>query len=139
MKEVVEFADATDENGERRRSWNIISHRYRMLPDRTYVNRFRKYIQQHGTKRQKIESIDELVLKKFVNAREQSLPIYDLDVRRWALKVAHECQLEDFKASDKWLYNFKCKYNIVSRKITNIITKKRLITGMKYKNLNKFS
>ncbi|CAF3032526.1 unnamed protein product [Rotaria sp. Silwood2] len=126
MKEVVEFADTTDENGKRRRSWNTIYNRYRTLPDRTYVNRFRKYIQQHGTKRQKIENIDELVFKKFLNGREQSLPIHDLDIRRWALKAAHEHQLKDFKASDKWLYNFKCKYNIVSRKITNIITKREI-------------
>ena len=84
MKEVIEFVDATNENGEHRRSWNTIFHRYRMLSDRTYVNRFRKYIQQHRTKHHKIESIDELVFKKFVNAQEQSLPIHDLDVRCWA-------------------------------------------------------
>ena len=61
-----------------------------------------------------------------MNAQEQSSPIHDSDVRRWALKVAHKCQLEDFKASGKWLCNFKCKHNIVSRNITNIIIKKEV-------------
>ncbi|CAF4180350.1 unnamed protein product, partial [Rotaria sordida] len=126
MKEVVDFADAKDQNGKRRRSWKTIYNRYRTLPDQTYVNRFRKYIQQHGTKHQKIQNIDELVFKKFVHAREQSLPIHDLDIRRWALKAAHEHQLEGFKASDKWLYNFKWNYKTLSRKITNIITKKEI-------------
>ena len=40
-------------------------------------------IAQQGTKRQKIQNIDQVVYKNFLNAREQYLPIHDIDIQRW--------------------------------------------------------
>ncbi|CAF5045695.1 unnamed protein product [Rotaria sp. Silwood1] len=40
MKEVVDFADAKDSSGKRRRSWKTVKHRYRSLPDQNYISRF---------------------------------------------------------------------------------------------------
>ncbi|CAF4682855.1 unnamed protein product, partial [Rotaria sp. Silwood2] len=40
MKEVVDFADAKDSSGKRRRSWKTVEHRYRSLPDQNYISRF---------------------------------------------------------------------------------------------------
>ena len=82
MEEVVRFADEKDSSGKRRRSWTSIKHRYRSIPSQNYVCRFRKYLSQQGTKRQKIQDINAIVYNKFVNAREQYLPIHDVDIQR---------------------------------------------------------
>ena len=65
MREVVDFADVKDSSGKRRRSWKTIKHRYQSLPDQNYISRFRKYIAQQGTKRQKTQNIDQVVYKNF--------------------------------------------------------------------------
>jgi hypothetical protein len=123
MQEVVDFADAKEKNGKRRRSWKTVHNRYKTILNQGYINRFRTYVEGHGSKRQKTENVDEIVYKKFVEARELSLPVHDLDIQRWALQAAHETQLESFLASDHWLLNFKVHYGLVSRKITNIVTR----------------
>jgi len=53
MKEVVAYADAKDSSGKRRRSWKSVHEKYKRIPAQTYISRFRKYIEQQGTKRQK--------------------------------------------------------------------------------------
>ncbi|CAF4629857.1 unnamed protein product, partial [Rotaria sp. Silwood2] len=124
MREAVDFADVKDSSGKRRRSWKTIKHRYQSLPDENYISRFRKYIAQQGTKRQKTQNIDQVVYKNFLNAREQYLPIHDIDIQRWALQAAKQMNLDDFQASITWLLEFKKRHGICSRKITNIVTKK---------------
>ncbi|CAF0949298.1 unnamed protein product [Didymodactylos carnosus] len=99
MQEVVDYADEKDKNGKRRRSWKTVHHRYKLVPNQSYVSRFRTYLQQHGTKRQKINDIDEILFKKFLQARKQALPLHDVDLQRWALKAAKEVHLEAFHAS----------------------------------------
>ncbi|CAF3875692.1 unnamed protein product [Rotaria sp. Silwood1] len=126
MKEVVDFADAKDSSGKRRRSWKTVKHRYRSLPDQNYISRFRKYLSQQGTKRQKTQNIDQIVYKKFLNAREQFLPMHDIDIQRWALQAAKEMNLDEFQASHFWLATFKNRHGICSRKITNIVTKREI-------------
>ncbi|CAF4526778.1 unnamed protein product [Rotaria magnacalcarata] len=123
MKEVVAYADAKDSSGKRRRSWKSVHDRYKRIPAQTYVSRFRKYIEQHGTKRQKTQNIDEIVFTKFIDARDNSLMVHDIDIQRWALKIAKEIKLDEFHASDGWLKNFKGRHGIVSRRVTNIVTK----------------
>ena len=100
MEEVVRFADEKDSSGKRRRSWISIKHRYRSIPSQNYISRFRKYLSQQSTKRQKIQDIDAIVYNKFVNAHEQFLPIHDVDIQRWALQAAKETHLNDFQDSE---------------------------------------
>ncbi|CAF4551855.1 unnamed protein product, partial [Didymodactylos carnosus] len=126
MQEVVDYADATDRNGKRRRSWKTVHHKFKALPNQGYISRFRTYLEQHGTKRQKTNDIDEIVYQKFLNAREQALPIHDIDLQRWALKAAKEVHLDDFHASHGWVNNFKGRHHVVSRRITNVVTRHEL-------------
>jgi hypothetical protein len=123
MKAVVDFADEKDDYGKRRHTWKSIHHRFKSLPSQSYVSLFRTYLQKQGTKQQKCRSIDKVIYDKFVNAREQALPIHDLDLQRWALKTAKEVKLNDFHASHGWLINFKRRHGIVSRRITNMVTR----------------
>ena len=103
MKEVISFADAKDSLGKRRRSWKTVKHRFRSIPDQNYISRFRKYLAQQGTKRQKTQNIEDIVYKIFLNAREQYLPIHDIDIQRWALQTARDMNVNDFQASSSWL------------------------------------
>ena len=64
--------------------------------------------------------------KNFLNAREQYLPIHDIDVQRWGLQAAKQMNLDDFQASITWLLEFKKRHGICSRKITNIVTKSEI-------------
>lgn len=98
MKAVVAYADEKNKKGGHR-SWKSIKNRFKALPHQSYIARFRKYLEREGTKQQKFGIIDESVYDKFVNAREQALPIHDLDLQRWALQVAKEINLVDFYAS----------------------------------------
>ena len=123
MEEVLEYAEGKIASRKRHRSWRSIHNRYKSIPDQAYISRFRKYVGQHGTKREKTQNVNEVVVKKIVNAREHFLPIHDLDIQRWALKAAKEMKLENFRASDFWLLNLKHKYNLCSRKITNFVSK----------------
>ena len=84
---------------------------------------FRKYLENRGTKQQKTYSGDKIVYEKFVYAREHALPIHDMDIQRWGLKAAKELDLENFHASHGWLAVFKQRHGIVSRRVTNIITR----------------
>jgi hypothetical protein len=98
MQEVVNFADAKDRNGKKRRTWKTVHHRYKAIPSQSYVSKFRKYLEKHGTKRQKTRTIDEIVYKKFLQSREKALPVHDVDIQRWGLKAAKDLELDDFHA-----------------------------------------
>ena len=58
------------------------------------------------------------VWTKFSESRKRGITLHDIDLRKWALKVAEDSNFTSFKASTHWLYNFKTKYCITSRKIT---------------------
>ena len=58
------------------------------------------------------------VWTKFSESRKRGITLHDIDLRKWALKVARDSNFTSFKASTHWLYNFKTKYCITSRKIT---------------------
>ncbi|CAF4472282.1 unnamed protein product, partial [Rotaria sp. Silwood2] len=123
MKEVVAYADAKDSSGKRRRAWKSVHEKYKRIPAQTYISRFRKYLEQQGTKRQKIQKVDEMVFQMFMEAREKNLMVHDVDIQRWGLKVAKDMTLNEFHASDGWVKNFKGRHGIVSRRVTNIVTK----------------
>ena len=84
------------------------------------ISRFRRYLEKHGTKKQKLDKIDDYVFDMFERARQKALPVHDIDLRWWALKQAMDESLHNFVASKHWLYAFKHKHNVVSRKITKV-------------------
>lgn len=123
MKAVVAFADEKNAAGKPCHTWKSIHNRFKSLPNQSYVSLFRNYLQRQGTKQQKCRAIDKITYDKFINARERALPIHDLDLQRWALKTADEVKLNNFHASHGWLINFKRRHGIVSRRITNMVTR----------------
>jgi hypothetical protein len=121
MKKVVEFYDARDATGRRRHTWKSIKHRFKSMPHQQYISRFRYYIEQHGTKPEKIQIIEDFVYDKFEEARNRVLPVHDRDLKRWALQKAAEDSVLNFQASEHWLRVFKHRHRICSRKITKLV------------------
>ena len=82
--------------------------------------RFRTYIEESGTKKQKIDSVEDFVYDKFERARELLRPVHDIDLKRWAQQQARSTFFHEFVASDKWIWAFKHKYNMCSRQVTKV-------------------
>ncbi|CAF5008309.1 unnamed protein product [Rotaria sp. Silwood1] len=89
-----------------------------------YIERFRKYLESGGTKQQKLDKIDQYTYEKFEKARSRSefLFIHDIHLKKWALQKAREINDNTFKASDSWIFHFKRRHALCSRKVTKLIT-----------------
>jgi hypothetical protein len=61
--------------------------------------------------------------QEFIKVKENNLIIHDSDLKRWAIKKGNEISLQNFTASNMWLWRFKQQYGIVSRKITKFVTR----------------
>lgn len=121
MTKAVNYYDEINpQKGKRKRHWATVKNHFRRIPYQLYLSRFRRYLEKHGTKKQKLDKIDDHVFDMFERAREKPLPVHDIDLRRWALKKAMDESLHNFVASSHWLFAFKHKHNITSRKITKV-------------------
>jgi hypothetical protein len=129
MRRVVDFTYEKNKLGQRRRTWKSVQHRFQTIPNENYISRFKKYLENNGTRRQKLQETDKYVYQKLVEAREQYLPVHDIDLQRWAVKNLREVGFNHFQASEFWIRNFKTRHNICSRKITNIITKREILNA----------
>ncbi|CAF2859243.1 unnamed protein product [Rotaria sp. Silwood2] len=123
MKKVIDYYDARDSKGRKKHTWKSTQYRFKSVLHRQYITRFRHYIEQHGTKREKLQIIDDFVYDVFEEARENVLPVHDRDLKRWALQKAADDPSLVFKASEHWLRVFKYRYLICSRKITKLVTR----------------
>ena len=126
MKKVIDYYDACDSNGRKKHTWKSTKHQFKAVPCQQYISDFRHYIEQHGTRREKMQIIDNFVYDKFEEARENVLSVHDHDLKRWALQKAAEDSVLDFKASKHWLDTFKHRHKICSRKITKIMTRHQM-------------
>ena len=126
MKKVIDYYDACDSNGRKKHTWKSTKHQFKAVPCQQYISRFRHYIEQHGTRREKMQIIDNFVYDKFEEARENVLSVHDHDLKRWTLQKAAEDSILDFKASKHWLDTFKHRHKICSRKITKIVTRHQM-------------
>jgi len=87
-----------------------------------YISRFRKYVEDCGTRDSKFKIVSSKVYERFQNALLKRSETHDYDFRRWAMIEAKAIGLQEFKVSTRWLHSFKTSYNIVSRKITKFVT-----------------
>ena len=124
MKKVVEYYDARDSEGRRKHTWKSTQHRFKLVPHRQYIARFRHYIEQHGSRREKLHIIDDFVYDKFEEARDNVLSVHDRDLKRWPLQKATEESNLTFEASVHWLQAVEHRHLICSRKITKLVTRR---------------
>ena len=127
MKKVIDYYDACHSNGRKKHTWKSTKHQFKAVPCQQYISRFRHYIEQYGTRREKMQIIDNFVYDKYEEARENVLSVHDHDLKRWALQKAADDSVLDFKASKHWLDTFKHRHKICSRKITKIVTRHQMV------------
>ena len=125
MKNVVQFYDEKDpKTRKRKHSFAGIQRRFKKVKDKSYINRFRQYIETQGTKIQKLSQIDSFVYKLFQNSRQQLLSVHDIDLKQWRLKKTAEFGDMSFVVGDRWLHEFRKQHHVVSRKITKLVPKR---------------
>ena len=117
--EIINFRNS-GKNG--RLSFSSVKNRYKKVSSESQLNRWEKQIKNGGTQQDKYKMIDNFTLNKFIESRAKNLIIHDLNLKVWSLEFANSIQFDSFKASDKWLHNFKKRNNIVSRKITKFVS-----------------
>ena len=120
MKAVSFYDESNPQTEKRKRRWKTVKHHFCRIPHQRYIARFRHYLEKHGTKKQKLDKTDDHVFDMFERARENALPVHDIDFRPWVPQKAMDESLHHFLASSYWLHTFKNKHNIISRKVTKV-------------------
>jgi hypothetical protein len=83
MAKAIKFYDEINpQTGKRKRRWESVKHNFQRIPHQNYLSRFRRYLEKHETKKQKLDKIDDHVFDMFERAREKALPVHDIDLRR---------------------------------------------------------
>uniref|UniRef100_A0A914PZF5 Transposase n=1 Tax=Panagrolaimus davidi TaxID=227884 RepID=A0A914PZF5_9BILA len=122
------------------RSVSSMSSKFRWIKTRADIdNILLKYEQEKEPNRvQKLKSIDEGLIKIFAEKLSLGLPIHDLDIRAWALKINNDLEhpLKNFKASYHYIKNFKNRkheidgydgqFRIRNRKVTHEVSRIQL-------------
>lgn len=112
----------------KRRSFETVQNRFKKVKNVQSLYKWEEQVKEGGTRTDKLLKISEYVLQQFKNASDKSVPVHDLDLKRWALESRAKVDLSShlFTASTKWIHNFKIKHGIVSRKVNKFVTQKRV-------------
>jgi hypothetical protein len=105
------------------RKLSSMQSRFRWLNSVSLLYRFKKEIENGETKRSKMTTLKTLLYKEFLARRRNGVLLRNFDLRAMALKISKKLTVENFAASAWWIDRFKCKYNIVSRKVTKHVTR----------------
>lgn len=86
---------------------------------RQYVPSMRNCVVAGGSGKTKMQAINDFVVFKFTEARAKFLPVHNYHLIDWAREEAARVNATDFfTASHTWVTNFKKRYGITSRAIT---------------------
>jgi hypothetical protein len=91
------------------------------------LKRFREYAASNGNRQQKLNRVENFLLDRFRSARDNYLPVHDLDIQRWALSRRNWRIYIIFTASHHWLLNFKKRNGISSRRVTKFISHREVM------------
>jgi hypothetical protein len=89
---------------------------------RQYLERFRQCVERGGARRSMYRDVDEYVIGQVRETRERGRPVHDYMIRHWAARRAEAIGFDDFACSKNWLYFFKKRHGIRSKKVTKIVT-----------------
>nr|XP_012147706.1 PREDICTED: uncharacterized protein LOC105663441 [Megachile rotundata]XP_012147707.1 PREDICTED: uncharacterized protein LOC105663441 [Megachile rotundata] len=106
-----------------RLAFKTVQKRYRKLSTVGQLYRWEKHVNIGGSRINKLKLLAQKTIARFIEMRNRKIPIHDIDLRRWALQENEIVNLPGFQASYHWVWNIKHKYNIVSRKITKLVTR----------------
>lgn len=98
------------------------------LKKREYLSKWKEDIKKGGTIFDKYAIIDSWTYDRFVEARQNYQQVTTRNLQQWALTAAAQFKDFDFKASERWVTNFKQKHGIRQRKITKYVSKKETLS-----------
>ncbi|CAF3298275.1 unnamed protein product [Rotaria sp. Silwood2] len=112
MQKILDYFDERNQQmGYGKWIFHGVQRRYQRIKNSGYVTKFRKYLEENGgTKKRKLDQVNDYSYDRFVHARGQCLPVHDNDVRCWAIKNAADISLQSFVAGYHWLLNFKHRH-----------------------------
>lgn len=116
MVNILHFYDNVKKN-----KFNQTKGRFKKIKHSKTITRLRAYVEKKSTTFQKFKQVEKFVLERFENARSSMIHVNEMDLRRWAMSKSREIDLK-FKASPKWIMDFKVRNRIVGRKITKYLT-----------------
>lgn len=70
-----------------------VQARFKCVTSKQQLYIWENKISKGGNTREKLKKISEYVFARFEDALQKSLPIHDLDIRRWVLNARNELQL----------------------------------------------
>ncbi|CAF0972109.1 unnamed protein product [Rotaria sordida] len=84
-----------------------ISHYFKKIKSMTYIERFRKYIENNGTGLGKLKDIKEFIFNEFYVKRTiEKEAVHDADLELYAIQKARELNWDTFKASKSFINTF---------------------------------
>jgi len=133
LEEMENIIEWVDEHPNAR--FATISHRFRKIKSMKYISRFRKYIENTGTKLEKLKQIKEFMFNEFYLKRTiEKEAVHDNDLELYAIQKARELDWDTFKASKSFINTFKRENGISSRRYNKLVT--RIKSNRKVCSLN---
>jgi hypothetical protein len=117
MKKIVNYHRKNPKH-----KFKTIQNRFRVLKRPQQLTRFKKYVENGRTKKQKLIEICKLIWDKFKKAREKLLAVHDRDLQRWGRTKAKQLTF-DFKGNNSFLKKFMSKYEISNRRVRKFVSK----------------
>lgn len=108
----------------------IQTHGGKELKHKNYIALWKRQILEGGTKIDKFNFIDDFVITKFHDARKEYKCVKEMHLRQWAIQASQSFRDTSFcfKASRHWAANFKNRHSIVSRKVTKLVSRRKILT-----------
>ncbi|CAF1328709.1 unnamed protein product [Rotaria sordida] len=130
MKNIIEWVDQHPNA-----RFATISNRFKKIKFMNYITRFREYIENNGTRSDKLEKIKEFMFDQFYLKRAiEKDAVHDADLELYAIQKARELNWDEFKARKSFINSFKRQNRISSRRVNKIITRTK--TKKKFRSLN---
>lgn len=108
-------------------SYAAIVERYPTLKHKSNVGNLKKYLNDELPTREKYNLIKMHMDQKFKAARAHGIHVHDVHLQQWAMEGAEMQALTDFKASLKFINNFKKKLKYCSRKVTILLPRNGIL------------
>ena len=81
MKRALAYYDAMNpKTGKQSHTWKSVQNKFKRVTRQYYMARFRDYVKQSGTKKEKIDLLNDYVYNNFEHARDPLCPVHDLDL-----------------------------------------------------------
>ena len=118
MKRAIVYYDAINPKaGQRALTSRNVQSKFKRISYQSYMTRFRRYVEEGGTKKQKVDSLNDYVYNNFERVRDLLCPVHDMDLKRWAVRQARFMSFYDFVTSDTWLLNLNISAIFVPEKL----------------------